>query len=103
MVNRFRSDIQVCLFCAHPDDINRLIAGPDHVFICDECVDASCREILEEDLPSNSAKQFDQSRILSPKEIYEQLNEWVVGQGPTKKFYRWPFITTTKNSAARPG
>lgn len=85
MVNRFRSDIQVCSFCKRTqDEVNRLIAGPDHVFICDECVEL-CREILEEDSPTQTAKQFDPSRILSPKEIYEQLNEWVVGQDRAKK------------------
>jgi ATP-dependent Clp protease ATP-binding subunit ClpX len=85
MVNRFRSDIQVCSFCKRTqDEVNRLIAGPDHVFICDECVEL-CRDILEEDTPSAQAAQFQQSRILSPKEIYEQLNEWVVGQDRAKK------------------
>jgi ATP-dependent Clp protease ATP-binding subunit ClpX len=85
MASRFRSDVQVCSFCKRTqDEVNRLIAGPDHVFICDECVEL-CREILEEDSPSQTAKQFDQNRILSPKEIYEQLNEWVVGQDRAKK------------------
>jgi len=85
MVNRFRSDIQVCSFCKRTqEEVNRLIAGPDQVFICDECVDL-CRDILEEDAPSPVATQFQQNRILSPKEIYEQLNEWVVGQDRAKK------------------
>ncbi|MBI1878705.1 MAG: ATP-dependent Clp protease ATP-binding subunit ClpX [Chloroflexi bacterium] len=85
MVNRFRSDIQVCSFCKRTqDEVNRLIAGPDQVFICDECVDL-CRDILEEDTPSAQATQFPPDRILSPKEIYEQLNEWVVGQDRAKK------------------
>lgn len=84
MVNRFRSDIQICSFCKRTqDEVNRLIAGPDQVFICDECVDL-CRDILEEDAPS-PATQFPPNRILSPKEIYEQLNEWVVGQDRAKK------------------
>lgn len=84
MASRFRSDIQICSFCKRTqEEVNRLIAGPDQVFICDECVEL-CREILEEDTPTPAA-QFDQSRILSPKEIYEQLNEWVVGQDRAKK------------------
>lgn len=84
MVSRFRSDIQVCSFCKRTqDEVNRLIAGPDQVFICDECVDL-CRDILEEDAPAQ-ATQFQPGRILSPKEIYEQLNEWVVGQDRAKK------------------
>lgn len=85
MASRFRSDIQVCSFCKRTqDEVNRLIAGPDQVFICDECVDL-CRDILEEDTPSAQATQFQPGHILSPKEIYEQLNEWVVGQDRAKK------------------
>lgn len=86
MVNRFRSDIQTCSFCKRSqNEVNRLIAGPDHVFICDECVDL-CQEILDEDSssPEETAK-FNLNRIPSPKEIYEQLNEWVVGQDQAKK------------------
>ncbi len=85
MVNRLRSDVQVCSFCKRTqEEVNRLIAGPDHVFICDECVDL-CRDILEEDVPSRAAAEFHPNHILSPKEIYEQLNEWVVGQDRAKK------------------
>jgi len=73
MANRFRPDIQVCSFCKRTqEEVNRLIAGPDQVFICDECVDL-CRDILEEDVPVPAA-EFNVSRSLSPKEIYEQLN-----------------------------
>ncbi|MCB0193985.1 MAG: ATP-dependent Clp protease ATP-binding subunit ClpX [Anaerolineae bacterium] len=85
MASRFRSNIQVCSFCKRSqEEVNRLIAGPDQVFICDECVDL-CRDILEEDTSTSSATEFKSSRIPSPKEIYEQLNEWVVGQDHAKK------------------
>lgn len=85
MANRFRSDIQVCSFCKRTqEEVNRLIAGPDQVFICDECVEL-CRDILAEDAPATTAAEFHPHRILSPKEIYEQLNEWVVGQDRAKK------------------
>ena len=40
---------QRCSFCRRGhDEVNRLIAGPEGVFICDECVDL-CREILDEE------------------------------------------------------
>ncbi len=85
MVSRLRSDIQVCSFCKRTqEEVNRLIAGPDQVFICDECVDL-CRDILEEDHASQTATDFQLNRIPSPKEIYERLNEWVVGQDRAKK------------------
>lgn len=85
MASRFRSDIQICSFCKRShDEVNRLIAGPDQVFICDECVDL-CQDILAEDSSSTTAAEFNLNRIPSPKEIYEQLNEWVIGQDQAKK------------------
>jgi ATP-dependent Clp protease ATP-binding subunit ClpX len=85
MAHRFGFDLQVCSFCKRTqEEVNRLIAGPDQVFICDECVDL-CRDILEEDAPDPTANEFQLKRIPSPQEIYEQLNEWVVGQDRAKK------------------
>ncbi|GAB4444472.1 MAG: ATP-dependent protease ATP-binding subunit ClpX [Anaerolineae bacterium] len=87
MVSRYRSDIQLCSFCKRSqDEVNRLIAGPDNVFICDECVDL-CQDILQEDAKSDTpaAPEIVPARIPSPKEIYEHLNEWVVGQEQAKK------------------
>jgi ATP-dependent Clp protease ATP-binding subunit ClpX len=38
-----------CSFCSKSQDqVKKLIAGPDRVFICDECV-ALCREIINEE------------------------------------------------------
>jgi ATP-dependent Clp protease ATP-binding subunit ClpX len=76
---------QICSFCKRSqDEVNRLIAGPDQVFICDECVDL-CKEILAEEGASVNLDEFMVNRVLSPKEIYERLNEWVVGQERAKK------------------
>jgi ATP-dependent Clp protease ATP-binding subunit ClpX len=84
-VSRFRPNLQVCSFCKRSqEEVNRLIAGPDQVYICDECVDL-CQVILQEEASSTGAAQFNPSRIPSPKEIYEQLNQWVVGQEQAKK------------------
>ena len=77
---------QRCSFCrrAH-DEVNRLIAGPEGVFICDECVDL-CREILEEEAVTyKPTTEFKVERILSPKELLEHLNQYVVGQERAKR------------------
>jgi ATP-dependent Clp protease ATP-binding subunit ClpX len=85
MASKFRSEVQICSFCKRTqDEVNRLIAGPDRVFICDECVDL-CKEILEEETEPVMPAEFSMGRIPSPKEIYQKLNEWVVGQDRAKK------------------
>lgn len=85
MANRFHNDVQVCSFCKRSqEEVNRLIAGPDRVYICDACVDL-CKEILEEEMPPLAPAEFQRERILPPKEIYDRLNEWVVGQDRAKK------------------
>jgi ATP-dependent Clp protease ATP-binding subunit ClpX len=85
MANRLGPDTQTCSFCKRTqDEVNRLIAGPDRVFICDECVDL-CKEILEEEIEPVMPAEFSMGRILSPKDIYDKLNDWVVGQNRAKK------------------
>lgn len=77
---------QRCSFCrrAH-DEVNRLIAGPEGVYICDECVEL-CREILSEDnsLPKNSS-DYKVARVPTPREIVAHLDQYVIGQDRAKR------------------
>ncbi len=74
-----------CSFCKrNQEEVNRLIAGPDDVYICDECV-TLCQEILEEEAEKAAPPEFKLERIPSPREIYRHLNEWVVGQDLAKR------------------
>ncbi|MBM4466404.1 MAG: ATP-dependent Clp protease ATP-binding subunit ClpX [Chloroflexi bacterium] len=82
---RIRPDEQYCSFCRRgQNEVNRLIAGPDSVYICDECV-YLCQEILAEEAPPSPEEEFFLETIPSPKEIYERLNEYVVGQDDAKR------------------
>jgi len=82
---RIRPDEQYCSFCRRGQhEVNRLIAGPDSVYICDECV-YLCQEILAEDAPASPEEEFLLETIPSPKEIYDRLNEYVVGQDEAKR------------------
>ncbi len=73
-----------CSFCGKTDDqVQKMIAGPDGAYICDECVEI-CSEIIEEDY----APQMDDSddvNLIKPKEIKEYLDEYVIGQNDAKR------------------
>src|SRR5690606_6756116 len=59
----------------------KLIAGPG-VYICDECIDL-CNEIIEEELSESSELKWD--NLPKPREIYEFLDAYVIGQDKAKK------------------
>jgi ATP-dependent Clp protease ATP-binding subunit ClpX len=84
-----RSNVQRCSFCGRDqNEVRRLIAGPEGVFICDECV-GLCQEVLEEDgILAAAEAQADAGpkwNLIPPKEMLAQLDEWVVGQTRAKK------------------
>jgi ATP-dependent Clp protease ATP-binding subunit ClpX len=60
----------------------RLIAGPDDVYICDECVEV-CRKILSEE-DHDLATQFT-GDIPTPREIKNYLDQFIIGQDNAKK------------------
>ncbi len=80
-----RNEFQ-CSFCGKAQArVKRLIAGHDRgVFICDECV-SLCDQIIVEENSAESSKSSALARGLSPKTIYTQLEEYVVGQEQAKK------------------
>ena len=72
-----------CSFCGKPKElVKRLVAGPNGIYICDECIEV-CREILKED--EKKANVTDKIALLKPAEIKEKLDEYIVGQDEAKK------------------
>ena len=73
-----------CSFCNKSEDqVRKLIAGPDGVFICDECIEI-CSEIVEEEL-ENEYLEEDGIHLLKPEQIKAFLDEYVIGQDDAKK------------------
>ncbi|MCE7938210.1 ATP-dependent Clp protease ATP-binding subunit ClpX [bacterium] len=82
---RTRRPSHMCSFCKRQQDqVSRLIAGPDSVYICDECVDL-CKEILADEETRAVETDIFSPRMPSPREIYGKLNEYVIGQSHAKK------------------
>ncbi len=72
----------LCSFCGKSQrQVKKLIAGPG-VYICDECIDL-CNEIIDEELTAPA--QLDLANLPRPREIYEVLNDYVVGQEEAKR------------------
>ena len=72
----------LCSFCGKSQrQVKKLIAGPG-VYICDECIDL-CNEIIDEELTAPAG--FDAESLPRPQEIYEVLNDYVVGQEEAKR------------------
>ncbi len=75
-------DLLKCSFCGKSQkQVRKLIAGPG-VYICDECVEL-CNEIIAEELTEQEAPGF--TELPKPREIYEFLEDYVVGQERAKK------------------
>ncbi|HEU5430328.1 MAG TPA: ATP-dependent Clp protease ATP-binding subunit ClpX [Thermomicrobiales bacterium] len=74
-----------CSFCNKgQEEVRRLIAGPNQVYICDECVQL-CREIIEEEDPPTPRTEPSFAKIPTPRMLYDQLNQYVIGQDRAKK------------------
>ena len=75
-------DLLKCSFCGKTQkQVKKLIAGPG-VYICDECIDL-CNEIIIDEL--NETSTLGLQELPKPQEIYEFLDQYVIGQDRAKK------------------
>ncbi len=80
---RTPDDKNRCSFCGRSqDDVNILISGGGDAYICDDCV-KYCEEIVKSQIETKFSK--DLTELLTPKEIKERLDEYVIGQDEAKK------------------
>ncbi len=83
-----KKDIR-CSFCGKTQDqVKKLIAGPEGVFICDECIEV-CMEIVEDELYEGEDIEPEQNdfeiNLVKPREMKAFLDENVIGQELAKK------------------
>ncbi len=76
------TDLLKCSFCGKSQkQVRKLIAGPG-VYICDECIEL-CNEIIEEELAE--VADLGSFELPKPREIFDFLQEYVIGQEPAKR------------------
>ena len=79
-----------CSFCGRTENqVQKLIAGPNGVYICDECVSV-CNDIIDEEQEDGSEEPHkddpaSEINLLKPVEIKKFLDEYVIGQEEAKK------------------
>lgn len=77
-----------CSFCGSSEnEVSKLFSGIDGALICDRCIE-SCFNILElskEHVKVALPDELSEETLLTPKEIKERLDEYVIGQDETKK------------------
>ena len=103
MAGRTPQDKIRCSFCNKTQDqVRKMIAGQDGVYICDECIDL-CSEIMEEELEDAEQEESLSINLLKPIEIKEFLDEYVIGQEDAKKvlsvavYNHYKRVTADKN------
>ncbi len=90
MDNDYSSSSLHCSFCGKPQEqVGKLVAGPNGVFICDECIEA-CREMLaengflQEPEPEPESFDLDLDNLPTPHQIFDELSQYVIGQDSAK-------------------
>lgn len=82
-----------CSFCGrYKDEVGKIIAGPNGIYICDDCIDICNRLILEDIMDSEDAANamankevIENTELPTPEQIKKILDEYVIGQDAAKK------------------
>ncbi|MCR5271930.1 MAG: ATP-dependent Clp protease ATP-binding subunit ClpX [Lachnospiraceae bacterium] len=76
-----------CSFCGRKhSQVNKLIAGQNGAYICDECIDI-CADLIDDEFGYKDTKEAgtDDINLLKPEELKAFLDDYVIGQEEAKK------------------
>jgi ATP-dependent Clp protease ATP-binding subunit ClpX len=76
---------ELCSFCNRSaDQVERLIAGPPEIYICNECVEL-CNSIMQREAPQRGRNPLKLKRVPTPQELKGDLDNYVIGQERGKR------------------
>ena len=82
-------DMIFCSFCGRlREEVNKMIEGPESIYICDDCVEMCHKIMQEQPVPvadANNKELVESKELPSPEEIKKVLDEYVIGQDVAKK------------------
>ena len=107
MADKTKMQPRRCSFCNRTENqVSKLIAGPEGVYICDECV-AICADIIDESIQEDDYSDNDVAEdginLLKPAEIKTFLDDYVIGQDEAKKTLSVAVYNHYKRIKAKPG
>ena len=107
MADKTKMQPRRCSFCNRTENqVSKLIAGPEGVYICDECV-AICADIIDESIQEDDYAEEetpeDGINLLKPAEIKKFLDEYVIGQDEAKKTLSVAVYNHYKRIKGKPG
>lgn len=74
-----------CSFCGKSaSEVQKIVAGPNGIYICNECVDLA-KNIIDEELAVDKGETMTTLSLPTPHEIVDELNDYVIGQDDAKK------------------
>ena len=88
-----KNNIMICSFCGRSQpEVKKFIASPSgDAFICEDCI-LVCNSIIKND----DRPLLEQKKILTPKQIKEYVNDYIIGQESEKRCCLLLYIITTK-------
>src|SRR5436190_14273655 len=76
---------ELCSFCNRTaEQVERLIAGPPEIYICNECVEL-CNSIMQREAPVRGRNPLKLKRVPTPSELKNDVDSYVIGQERAKK------------------
>lgn len=73
-----------CSFCGKSSEEVRQLVGQDGVYICDECIEICYDIVSDRPRAHNRRKEEKPFTLPKPRELYDYLNEYVIGQDEAK-------------------